>query len=144
MSELQTMIADFVDCQAERSAARDREFATLKAAILPLLKTHDVASVTVRFEGYGDSGAIEDTTCLYSGNSEMPCPDVMVEITERDPMKLASAVEELAYSALEKHHPGWEINDGAHGELIIDVARATVQLDCNLRYTAYDSHSTEL
>jgi hypothetical protein len=53
------------------------------------------------------------------------------------------ALEQLTYLALERH-PGWEINDGACGELVIDVAEATFVLDCSLRFTATDDHSTEL
>lgn len=144
MTELNAMMADFLGYQAERSAATEREFAALKVAILPLLKSNDIASVTVRFEGYGDSGAVEEITFLDAQDCDIPCPEIMVEIEARDPMQLSSAIEELTYDALEKHHLGWEINDGAHGELLIDVADETIQLDCNIRYTAYDSHSTEL
>ena len=57
---------------------------------------------------------------------------------------LGQALEQLTYLALERHHPGWEINDGACGELVIDVAEATFVLDCSLRFTATDDHSTEL
>lgn len=57
---------------------------------------------------------------------------------------LGQALEQLTYLALERHHPGWEINDGACGELVIDVAEATFVLDCSLRFTATDDHRTEL
>ena len=62
----------------------------------------------------------------------------------RDDQSLNSALEQLTYLALERHHPGWEINDGACGELIIDVATPSFVLDCQLRYTATDDHSTDL
>lgn len=144
MTELNVMMDDFLKRQAERNAATMSEIEVLKAALLPHLTALGVASVTVCFEGYGDSGSIEEVTYLDASNAGMPCPEFMIEIEGRDEMTLSSAIEELAYSALELHHPGWEINDGAHGELLIDVAKASVQLDCNLHYTAYDSHSTEL
>jgi hypothetical protein len=63
---------------------------------------------------------------------------------EGDDQSLHSAIEQLTYLALERHHPGWEINDGACGELIIDVATPSFVLDCQLRYTATDDHSTDL
>ena len=63
-------------------------------------------------------------------------PEVLLHVRE--------ALEQLTYLALERHHPGWEINDGASGELVIDVAEATFVLDCSLRFTATDDHSTEL
>ncbi len=144
MTELNALTADFLARQAERNAATMSEIELFKTALLPHLTTLGVASVTVCFEGYGDSGSIEEVTYLNASNAETPCPEAMIEIEGRDEMTLSSAIEELAYGALELHHPGWEINDGAHGELLIDVAKASVQLDCNLLYTAYDSHSTEL
>jgi hypothetical protein len=144
MTELNAMMDDFLKRQAERNETTMSEIEVLKKALLPHLTALGVASVTVCFEGYGDSGSIEEVTYLGASNAEMPCPDATIKIEGRDEMTLSSAIEELAYSALELHHPGWEINDGAHGELLIDVAKASVQLDCNLRYTAYDSHSTEL
>jgi hypothetical protein len=144
MTELNVMMDDFLARQAERNAANLSEIEQLKTTLFPRLTALGVASVTVCFEGYGDSGSIEEVTYLDASNAGMPCPEAMIEIEGRDEMALSSAIEELAYSALELHHPGWEINDGAHGELLIDVAKASVQLDCNLHYTAYDSHSTDL
>lgn len=144
MTELNAMMDDFLKRQAERNETSMSEIEVLKRALLPHLTALGVAWFTVCFEGYGDSGLIEEVTYLDASNTGMPCPDAMIEIEGRDEMTLSSAIEELAYSALELHHPGWEINDGAHGELLIDVAKASIQLDCNLHYTAYDSHSTEL
>ena len=57
---------------------------------------------------------------------------------------LNGALESLGYLALERHHPGWEINDGASGALMIDVGTATFTLECSLRYTGSEDHSTEL
>lgn len=144
MTELNAMMDDFLKRQAERNETTMSEIEKLKTALLSDLTALGVASVTVCFEGYGDSGSIEEVTYMDASNAGMPCPDAMIEIEGRDEMALSAAIEELAYSALELHHPGWEINDGAHGELLIDVAKASVQLDCNLHYTAYDSHSTAL
>lgn len=144
MTELNAMTADFLARQAERNETTMSEIEKLKTVLLPHLTALGVASVTVCFEGYGDSGSIEEVTYLDASNAGMPCPEAMIEIEGRDEIALSSVIEELAYSALELHHPGWEINDGAHGELLIDVAKASVQLDCNLHYTAYDSHSIQL
>ena len=36
------------------------------------------------------------------------------------------------------------INDGACGDLVINVTEASFVLDCQLRYTATDDHSTRL
>ena len=144
MTELNAMMDDFLARQVARNETTLDEIELLKTALLPPSPALAVASVTVCFAGYGDSGSIEEVIYLDASNAKMPCPDAMIEIEGRNEISLSSAIEELAYSALELHHPGWEINDGAHGELLIDIAKASVQLDCNLHYTAYDSHSTEL
>lgn len=112
-----------------------------------------IARVEIRFDGCGDSGAVEECACLDAAGAGIPCPEVSLMEGEadsvdrtgsREPQSLGQALEQLTYLALERHHPGWEINDGACGELVIDVAEATFVLDCSLRFTATDDHSTEL
>ena len=103
--------------------------------------------------GGGDSGAVEECACLDAAGAAIACPDITLQGGEADKadgagskeaQTLGEALEQLTYLALERHHPGWEINDGACGELVIDVAEATFVLDCSLRFTATDDHSTEL
>jgi len=129
------------------------EIQQLKVAILPRLQDAGIARVEIRFDGCGDSGAVEECACLDAAGAGIPCPDVTLLEGEaysvdrtgsREPQSLGQALEQLTYLALERHHPGWEINDGACGELVIDVAEATFVLDCSLRFTATDDHSTEL
>lgn len=144
MNDIAQLTADFLAVQAERKSTNDAEIAAMKAAILPLLALHQIASVEIRFDGCGDSGIIEECSVFDASGKTVECPDIDVAREGRDAVKLASLLEDFAYEALERHHGGWEINDGAFGELLIDVADASFQLDCNLRFTAYDSHSTEL
>jgi len=117
------------------------------------LQDAGIARVEIRFDGFGDSGAVEECACLDAAGAGIPCPDVTLLEGEadsvdrtgsREPQSLGQALEQLTYLALERHHPGWEINDGACGELVIDVAEATFVLDCSLRFIATDDHSTEL
>lgn len=70
--------------------------------------------------------------------------DHPAEANQDESTTLSAALESITYLALECHHPGWEINDGACGELVIDVTEANFVLDCQLRYTATDDHSTQL
>jgi hypothetical protein len=57
-------------------------------------------------------------------------------------MTVTDAIERLAYDLLGDAHPSWEINDGAYGSFLFDVAGGTITLDCNLRFTATDLHTT--
>ena len=61
------------------------------------------------------------------------------EVTEEE-KSLPDAIEHLCYDFLEQEHGGWENNDGAYGEFILDVAGRTVELDFNGRYT--DVHTS--
>lgn len=153
MIDIEAVIADFAVRQAERQMQVAEEIQQLKVAILPRLQDAGIARVEIRFDGCGDSGAVEECACLDAAGAGIPCPDVTLLEGEadsvdrtgsREPQSLGQALEQLTYLALERHHPGWEINDGACGELVIDVAEGTFVLDCSLRFTATDDHSTEL
>ena len=152
MIDIEAVMADFAVRQAERQMQVAEEIQQLKVAILPRLQDAGIARVEIRFDGCGDSGAVEEFACLDATGAPMPCPDVTLLEGEAgnsdgdasaELHSLGQALEQLTYLALERHHPGWEINDGACGQLVIDVAEATFVLDCNLRFTATDDHSTE-
>jgi hypothetical protein len=153
MIDFEAVMADFAVRQAERQTQVGEEIQQLKAAVIPLLQVAGIARVEVRFDGCGDSGAVEECVCFDAAGRAVACPEGTVEPAgttepnngnDRGPQTLGEALEQLAYLALERHHPGWEINDGACGELVIDVTEETFVLDCSLRFTATDDHSTEL
>ena len=153
MTDFEAALAEFAVRRAEREAQAQIEIRHLKSAVIPPLRSAGIASVEIRFDGYGDSGAVEECICYDAASAPLPCPDAAVEPfrkepadrdAEAEPRSLAAALESLAYLALERHHPGWELNDGAYGELVIEVADASFTLDCSLRFTATDDHSTEL
>lgn len=153
MIDIQAVMADFAVRQAERQTQVVEEIQQLKTAILPRLQEAGIVRVEIRFDGCGDSGAVEEYVCLDAAGAAIACPDVTILEDEAgnsdgdgsaELPSLGQALEQLTYLALERHHPGWEINDGACGELVIDVAAATFVLDCSLRFTATDDHSTEL
>ena len=153
MTDFQAAIAEFAVRQAEREAQAQSEIQHLKGVVIPPLRTAGIARVEIGFDGHGDSGAVEECACYDAANASVACPDAPVEPfrpetsegnVDVEPQSLAAALESLGYLALERHHPGWELNDGAYGQLVIDVAAASFTLDCSLRFTATDDHSTEL
>lgn len=153
MIDIEAVMADFAVRRAERQVQVAEEIQQLKAAILPRLQDAGIARVEIRFDGCGDSGAVEECACLDAAGAAIACPNVTIVEEEAvnshgdasaELQSLGQALEQLTYLALERHHPGWEINDGACGELVIDVAEATFVLDCSLRFIATDAHSTEL
>lgn len=103
-----------------------------------------ITTVTVTFDGYGDSGQIEDVTAQKSeAIVDLPAGQVFLssavwnsDAVEQAPTEIAAAIEQLCYDCLRHSHPGWENNDGAYGEFVFDVARRVITLDHNDRYTA--------
>lgn len=124
-------------------------FGLNKAALLDALALAEITHVVVTFDGYGDSGQIENVD-VRAGDDYVAMPDARIELAqalwgqsapERSTVTIAMAVESLAYDVLERTHGGWENNDGAYGDIIFDVAERTITLDYNERYTASENYT---
>jgi len=123
-----------------------------KATVLAVLRDAGISKVTVAFNGYGDSGQIEDIH-VEAGGNKVELPDSAVEIAraswesdapERLSKPLADAIESLCYALLEEKHDGWENNEGAYGEFVFDVAADRIVLDFNYRIETSENHTHEI
>ena len=138
------------EMKAVARAKLDAELFTLnKAALLNALALAGVTRVVVSFDGYGDSGQIENVEA-QAGGDPVTMPGAAIEIAEavldqvepkRSSVSIAEAVESLAYDVLERTHCGWENNDGAYGDVIFDAEEETITLDYNERYTASENYT---
>ena len=133
-----------------KRAAQDRLHADLqprnKTALFDALAAAGVTHVIVTFDGYGDSGQIENVE-VKAGDTVLAMPEATIEIAEavwgkpepdRTAVSIADVIERLVYDLLTDTHCGWENNDGAYGDLTFDVAERTITLDYNERYTTSD------
>ena len=59
MIDIDAVMSDFAVRQAERQTQVVDEIQQLKTAILPGLQDAGIARVEIRFDGCGDSGAVE-------------------------------------------------------------------------------------
>lgn len=153
MNNLTAVMADFAANQADRDVRVGEQIAEFKAALIPLLRASGIARVEVCFDGSGDSGAVEEVLCFDAADNGLACPDRAFSLPCNDrrdgaagyaPPTLSAALEQITYLALERLHPGWENNDGAGGQLVIDVGEGSFALDCSLRFIATDDHSTQI
>ena len=141
------------DWESKR-AAQDRLHDELaprnKAALFDALAAAGVTLVVVTFDGYGDSGQIENIE-VKAADTVVDMPSGKIEIAtavwdqaepDRSKVSIADAIERLAYDFLTQTHCGWQDNDGAYGDFTFDVAERTITLDYNERYTAseYNQH----
>lgn len=132
--------------KAEATRLRTQNKATLFAA----LKSHDITQVVVEFDGYGDSGQVENVEAT-SNDTIVSLPDDVIELSfarhggsfDTRSESLREAIESMAYDCLEDTHCGWENNDGAYGEFIFRVGQEAITLDYNERYTATESYEHE-
>ena len=129
--------------------AREQEFAKRcqsirlenKAALFDALAEAAITSVEVTFDGYGDSGQIEDIIAK-AGDKDVALPAVTLELARaewdnpdivRQVHSLKDAIEQLAYDFLRETHDGWENSEGAFGDFHFDVAQRSITLDYNER-----------
>lgn len=128
---------------------REQEFEKLcdsirpenKAAVFDVLAQAGVTSVEVIFDGYGDSGQIEDINAK-AGDKDVALPAINVEVARADwgspdivrlTHPLPQAIEQLAYDFLRETHAGWENNEGAYGDFHFDVTERSITLNYNER-----------
>jgi len=151
MTELAITIHGFAAQMQTRKMQARTKLDLLKTAVILSLRAAGIATVEITFDGYGDSGSIEEINCLDSSNGVTDCPSAELTFSgEQDgngpapvqPTSLHEALESIGYLALELHHPGWENNEGATGSLEIDASKASFVLECQLRYVDYDEHQT--
>lgn len=142
------IVADIEAETSQRAALRPAN----KSAVFAALAGAGIATVTVSFDGYGDSGQIESFEARDAANTNLPLPDQTISIVvivwgQREPesrsMTLTEAIEHLVYDALSETHGGWELNEGAYGEFVFDVTPQEIRLDYHERMTVteFSSHT---
>jgi len=100
--------------------------------------------ITVTFDGYGDSGAIEDVA-IGDAFADQTLDILRIERsfsegawTQRETtvaMTLRDAIEHMAYDYISETGVNWYDNDGGFGELVLDMSSRTLALEVNARYT---------
>jgi hypothetical protein len=144
-------VPDYVALDAAHQALSARLYPANKADLFSVLAGAGIVTVTVEFDGYGDSGQIESIDAIGKDGMSRELPATWITIRrarwgEAEPaseeMTVAEAVERLAYDLLGGAHPGWEINDGSYGTFVFDVAAGAITLNCNVRFTDSELHSS--
>jgi Family of unknown function (DUF6878) len=149
-----------IDDQFAAYEARVERGARLKAEILPhnkgvlfdALAGAGIATVTIDFDGYGDSGSFQEAAAFSAENTEipLPAPDIVVKtvVFETKTVSVSDKVttardflEELTSDFPEETHSGWEDGEGAYGQFRFSLADRTITLEYNERYV--DSHLHE-
>ncbi|WP_417850270.1 DUF6878 family protein [Thalassoglobus sp.] len=88
-----------------------------------------VDKVVISYDGYGDSGTVE-SPIAYCGE---------------DSFDLSDELKEVLTDTADANLPcGWEINDGAFGELTLDVQARKLTREHNWRVTEYQTEEEDI
>ena len=121
MTQATDFYAQMLDSQ--RSAAEQR--VETRAALLTELRALGATSIEVQYEGYGDSGNVEDVVVA---------PDT-VTLTD----ELRRRVEDFGWDFAYALSPGFENNEGGYGELIWALEADKIDVSHSNRYIETDT-----
>jgi hypothetical protein len=96
--------------------------------IAEALRKLGVETVTAPYDGYGDSGQIEDPE--FGGAAV--------------PNDVQRAVTDLFYDVLEERFSGWETNEGSFGRFVWDVPADRITLEFNARVETVETEELVL
>ena len=106
---------DFASTMEKWAAERDAENKEVRAALLAQLRALGVTEVMAEYEGYGDSGNVEDITLQPT--------EIAI------PSQLSSQLDDFAWAFAYQQHPCFENNEGGYGSLTWDLAKDSIDLD---------------
>lgn len=139
--------------QAQRRAALAPAVAEFnKKALFDALGPLGIARAEVTFDGYGDSGQLDEPSFADANGAVNP-PVGVIEVQsvlydgsaiETARVSITEGIEQICYDLLGEHHAGWENNDGAYGDFVFDVVANAITYTHNSRYTEVDTSSYEL
>jgi hypothetical protein len=111
------------------------------------LRQLGVKELRITYSGSCDSGCINEVEALDKDGKLIPLPQTLIPYTfthttydfqaaryatattETKDLALPEAVEQWCYDLLEEHYPGWEINEGSSGAIIIDPEKCEGHID---------------
>jgi hypothetical protein len=144
------MTEDFNLLYERHTATLRKAFDHNKSVVFDALAAANITTVTVEFDGEGDSGGITSIGALKDDES-VGFPKITVPYQEvgwnedtlhatEHPLK--EAIEHLCYQLLEQTNGGWENNEGAFGTFELTVADLRIALEFNARFTdvSTDTH----
>ena len=128
---------------------RDQEFVKLckstlsenKTALFDALANARVDTVEVTFNGYADSGQVDEAVIDGEGaDADLRLINIKIArvgwgspAVVRETLSVKDAIEKLVCDLLQQTYGGWEINQGAYGDFLFDVGDRTVTLNFNER-----------
>lgn len=151
-----TSMAETLKKWEEERIERREELAREKHSVMTVLRDHGIKYVSISYNGYGDSGQIDEikvygaerTTAPdgpYDSEHAIDMPDVVVTLPEHTGQKLETLLDEYGWRLAYDTNPGFENNDGGQGTILFDVDenKITIEHGTNFTETHYSTHEIE-
>lgn len=124
------------------------------------LRELGIHTLRISYSGSNDSGSINEVEAHDQKGRPVDLPPTPVsytlthatydfqtgtyaaEKTQTKDLPLSEAVEQWCYDLLEEHYPGWEIDEGSDGIIVIDPAKRKGNIDhiqyfCESNYRSF-------
>jgi len=127
----------------------DARFESLACKVFRILRVKGVHTVYMTYSGSGDSGWFDAPSYMNADGerlnhlSDVKVPNVLLYGEDRVTLSLDDALDALCSMWQDKHHRGWENNDGGHGEVTLHVEEGRMENEFNQAYTQYETHDHE-
>lgn len=137
----QDFMARYLEADARRRSMAPQIVQRAVHALREALVPGGITRITIRYDGYGDSGQIEDIT-LYRSEDALSEDDAVFglkievptyqqytdELEERQISgELREVLDYLAMDIIDLQHGGWENEEGGYGEIRIDITAGDVE-----------------
>lgn len=113
------------------------------------MKDDGLESIVIEFDGSGDSGSVtgaegEPATKWNPERVITTLSDADADVNDKGKVVTVLAVAEaLACEVLEQRHPGWEINEGACGEVTITPDTISMHFGQRVESVEYEEYDFE-
>jgi hypothetical protein len=101
-----------------------------KQVLTEFMRNNGINELVIEFDGSGDSGQMEGVVCYPESKNNLlktQLPLIRCDhrfsdgnwtlVEELTSQSAEDVAEDIAYSVLENHHGGWEINEGSYGKI---------------------------
>lgn len=137
---------------AEISESFEEYCARAKPILVGALEKAAVARVCIYYDGYGDQGAVGDIVAAARDNEDSdiseeldyPTYENWRSVTRMRRGSLHAALTDFAEIAIAHHYRGWENNEGAIGEIDIDVQAGSFLIAHTSRMMTTENKQIEL
>jgi hypothetical protein len=125
--------------------------ARVKPVLIGALAGLGATHASIRYDGYGDQGAVEEVSAFLpdesaadlSGEIDYPTYETWTCVTRATRASLECALTDFAEIILAHHYCGWENGDGAVGTIEIDVADDCVVVEHAIRVMTTEGDRVE-